>query len=75
MWMTKQEQKIAKKLRANWVKLRPGGQMEVCMGGSACGCQPREDPQVPKAPRTGPAGRPRTGSPGVATDAFGRRRS
>ena len=75
MRMTSQEQKIAGKLRANWVKLHPGGWMEVCLADSACGCLPREDPQVPKAPRTGPAGRPRYGSAGVATDAFGRPRS
>ena len=45
MWMTGQERKIAKKLGANWVKVRPHGLMEVCLGGPGCGCGEADGPQ------------------------------
>jgi len=46
MVMNRQERRLATRLGVEWVSLRPGGWMEVCLGGPECGCGKEDGPQA-----------------------------
>lgn len=46
MKMSRKERRLAARLGVEWVGLRPGGWIEVCLGGPGCGCGEEDGPQA-----------------------------